>query len=148
MQRKILIPIEPDVSPKTTMSEKKNEDEFYTGLMLAVVIWTNVMSRLSFDPVQFIIEIVKSEVAKSSIIVNIFALIGIVFTVQFLPWKELFEQLCRLHLRLILVFPCVVLLSVIKCLIDIVHSYWCVFAPHSTLANPEYKLLEHPMERK
>ena len=67
MQRKILIPIEPDVSPKTIMSEKKNEDEFYTGLLLAVVIWTYAMSRLSFDPVQFIIEIVKSEVASASL---------------------------------------------------------------------------------
>ena len=148
MQRKILIPIEPVQTDESVEMDKHNEDELASGFILAVIVWTFVFSNYSINPVQFLVDLLMSELTRSGVVVNVFALIGMVFTLQYVPWIELFEQICRLHLRLLIGFPWVVLLCLLKCILDIAHSYWCVFAPQSTMVNPDYKFLEHPMERK
>lgn len=148
MQRKILIPIEPVQTAESVEKDKHSEDEFASGFILAVIAWTFFFTHYSINPVQLLFDLMMSELTRSGMVVNVFAFIGMVFTLQFVPWVDLFEQICRLHFRLLIGFPWVVLLCFLKCILDIAHSYWCVFAPQSTMLNPDYKFLEHPMERK
>jgi hypothetical protein len=148
MQRKILIPIDPVPVVEDIESTERSDDEYSFGIILTVVVWAFVFTHYSFNPIQFLIDFMRVEIAQSGLFVNVFALIGLMFTLQSLPWGEILEQICRLHLRLFIGFPWAVVVSLLKCIMDIAHSYWCVFAPQSTVMNPDYKFLEHPMERK
>ena len=148
MQRKILIPINSFEGIEGTESNGQSDDELSSGIIVAVVLWTTILTHFSFNPIQFLVEFVRGELSQSGIIVNIFALIGMIFTLQSLPWTDILGHICRLHVRLLVWFPLAVLVSILKCVIDIFHSYWCVFAPQSAIKNSGYKFLEHPMERQ
>ena len=148
MQRKILIPIDPVPVVEDIELTERSDDEYSFGIILTVVVWAFVFTHYSFNPIQFLIDFMRVEIAQSGVFMNVFALIGFMFTLQSLPWGEILEQICRLHLRLIIGFPWAVVVSLLKCIMDIAHSYWCVFAPQATVMNPDYKFLEHPMERK
>lgn len=148
MERKILIPIDPVQVLGESEYNEQNEDELFYGMIVSSVLWTCLMTHLSLNPIQFLVYFVGEQLSQSGMILNIFALIGIFFTITSLPWTDILGHLCRLHIRLLVWFPLAVVISILKCIIDIFHSYWCVFAPQSTIKNSAYRFLEHPMERK
>ena len=154
MERRILIPVAAAEFAMAGEEESEQEAptddvwEFTVGFFLAVITWSMLLSSSEINLLRYLIDMLADGVSNSGGVVNIFAVIGVGFTVQRVPWMELLEYLCLLHFRFLVLFPIVVMGSLLKCLVDIIHSYWCVFAPHSAKLNPSYEWNDHPLERK
>lgn len=148
MPRRILIPIESEHDQEGLVESEKDDEELILGTAVAFFLWSVVFIFNSFNPLVFIYDQLVDDFNQSTLLLNLFALLGMFFTLIHLPWLELLEQICRVHLRILCEFPCAVAISITKCVVDILHSYWCVFAPNSSNLNSEYRFHEHPMERK
>ena len=154
MERRILIPVAAAEFAMAGEGESEqeaptnHEGEALVGFFLAAFTWTMFLISTEINLIQYLFAMLADEVSNSGGVVNLFAVVGVGFTVQRVPWIDLFEYICLLHFRLLVLFPIVATGSLLKCLVDITHSYWCVFAPHSAQLNPSYEWNDHPMERK
>jgi len=78
---------------------------------------------------------------------NALAVFGFVRAGMLVPWTETIEMILRLHVRLILVFPLVLLVCSLSFVYNIGHSYFAMFAPNGFIDNPRWDISQPPLQR-
>ena len=73
---------------------------------------------------------------------NALAVFGFVRAGMLVPWTETIEMILRLHVRLIVVFPLLLLTCSVSFVYNIGHSYFAMFSPNGFILNPRW--LDHP----
>jgi hypothetical protein len=76
---------------------------------------------------------------------NALAVFGFVRAGMLVPWTGTIEMVVRLHWRLIVVFPLVVLKCSLSFIYNIGHSYFSMFAPNGFIPNPRREISEPPL---
>lgn len=73
---------------------------------------------------------------------NALAVFGFVRAGMLVPWTETIEMILRLHVRLIVIFPLLLLICSLSFVYNIGHSYFAMFSPNGFIVNPRW--LDHP----
>ena len=76
---------------------------------------------------------------------NALAVFGFVRAGMLVPWTETIEMILRLHVRLIVIFPLLVLKCSLSFIYNIGHSYFSMFAPNGFFPNPRWEISEPPL---
>ena len=78
---------------------------------------------------------------------NVLAVFGFVRAGMLVPWTEIIEMILRLHVRLIVVFPLLLLWCSLSFIYNIGHSYFSMFSPNGLIANPRCEFFQPPFQR-
>lgn len=78
---------------------------------------------------------------------NALAVFGFVRAGMLVPWTETIDMILRLHVRLIVVFPLLLLSCSVSFVYNIGHSYFAMFSPNGFILNPRWLDYPTPLQR-
>ena len=77
---------------------------------------------------------------------NALAVFGFVRAGMLVPWTETIEMILRLHVRLIVVFPLLLLMCSLDFIYNIGHSFFTMFARNGFISNPRWGDFRPPLQ--
>ena len=95
----------------------------------------------------YIAESVVQAYNNNTALWNALAVFGFVRAGMLVPWTETIEMILRLHVRLIVIFPLLLLVCSLSFIYNIGHSYFSMFSPNGFIDNPRWDISQPPLQR-
>ena len=133
-------------------NETWQEDEPYAGFFVCLFFYFTlfVFAGCHVYLEHFLHYIAVSSVQaynNNTVLWNALAVFGFVRAGMLVPWFETIEMILRLHVRLLVVFPLLLLSCSVSFVYNIGHSYFAMFSPNGFIDNPRWDISQPPLQR-
>ena len=134
------------------LNETWQKDEPYAGFMVCLLFYfiLFVFAGCHVYLVHFLHYIAVSGVQaynNNTALWNALAVFGFVRAGMLVPWTETIEMILRLHVRLIVIFPLLLLLCSLSFVYNIGHCSFTMFSPNGFIDNPRWNISQPPLQR-
>ena len=134
------------------MDERLQQNELAWGVLVCLIFYFYL---LAYTGCHVYVEHFFHYIAVSGIqaynnntaLWNALAVFGFVRAGMLVPWTETIEMILRLHVRLIVIFPLLLLVCSLSFIYNIGHSYFVMFSPNGFIDNPRWDISQPPLQR-
>ena len=103
-------------------------EEIACGLVISILFSAYYASYVFFDVIVMFGPGVIHSIQTNPLIYNILACYGMFKIIQIVPWAIFIEMFIRLHTRLVIVLPLILVMSTICFILDLLHLSFVLFS--------------------
>ena len=123
-----------------------------TGFVVCIILYVGLFADFGYYVyleyfLHYIAESVVQAYNNNTALWNALAVFGFVRAGMLVPWTETIEMILRLHIRLIVIFPLLLLICSLSFVYNIGHSFFAMFSPNGFIDNPRWDISQPPLQR-
>ena len=123
-----------------------------TGFVVCIILYVGLLADFGYYVyleyfLHYIAESVVQAYNNNTALWNALAVFGFVRAGMLVPWTETIEMILRLHIRLIVIFPLLLLICSLSFVYNIGHSFFAMFSPNGFIDNPRWDISQPPLQR-